>query len=62
MEVYELSFIFMGFCYIVVEGFLGELKFENVIVVVIYFVMELIGIFECLDILINQLQYNIVWG
>lgn len=61
-EVYEPSFTFMGFRYIAVEGFPGELKPENVTAVVIHSAMEPTGTFECSDPLINQLQHNIVWG
>lgn len=62
LEVYEPSFTFMGFRYIAVEGFPGELKPENVTAVVIHSDMEPTGTFECSNPLINQLQHNIVWG
>lgn len=62
LEVYEPSFTFMGFRYIAVEGFPGDLKPENVTAVVIHSDMEPTGTFECSNPLINQLQHNIVWG
>lgn len=62
LEVYEPSFTFMGFRYIAVEGFPGELKPENITAVVIHSDMEPTGTFECSNPLINQLQHNIVWG
>jgi alpha-L-rhamnosidase len=61
-ETYEPSFTFMGFRYIAVDGFPGELKPENITAVVIHSDMEPTGTFECSNELINQLQHNIVWG
>ncbi len=61
-ETYEPSFTFMGFRYVAIEGFPGELKPENLIGVVIHSDMEPIGTFECSNPLINQLQKNILWG
>ncbi|NRA48014.1 MAG: family 78 glycoside hydrolase catalytic domain [Phaeodactylibacter sp.] len=62
IEEYEPSFTFMGFRYIEVEGFPGDLEPDNVTAVVIHSAMEPSGTFECSDTLINQLQHNIVWG
>ncbi len=61
-ETYEPSFTFMGFRYVAIEGFPGELKPENLTGVVIHSDMEPIGTFECSNPLINQLQKNILWG
>ena len=61
-EIYEPSFTFMGFRYVAIEGFPGELKPENLTGVVIHSDMEPIGSFECSNPLINQLQENIQWG
>ncbi|MCB0632309.1 MAG: glycoside hydrolase family 78 protein [Saprospiraceae bacterium] len=61
-ESYEPRFTFMGFRYIAVEGFPGELKPENITAVVIHSDMKPTGSFECSNPLINQLQHNIVWG
>ena len=61
-ETYEPSFTFMGFRYVAIEGFPGDLKPENITGVVIHSDMEPIGSFECSNPLINQLQKNIQWG
>ncbi len=61
-EIYEASFTFMGFRYVAIEGFPGELKPENLTGMVIHSDMEPIGTFECSNPLINQLQKNILWG
>lgn len=61
-ETYEPSFTFMGFRYIAIDGFPGELKPENITAVVIHSDMEPNGTFECSNAMINQLQHNIVWG
>ena len=61
-ETYEPSFTFMGFRYVAIEGFPGELKPENLTGIVIHSDMEPIGKFECSNPLINQLQQNIQWG
>jgi len=61
-EVYEPHFTFMGFRYVAVDGFPGELKPEHLTGVVIHTDMPLTGRFECSSALINQLQRNIEWG
>jgi alpha-L-rhamnosidase len=61
-ETYEPKFTFMGFRYVAVEGFPGELKPENLTGVVIHSDMKVTGSFECSNPLINQLQSNILWG
>lgn len=61
-EVYEPRFTFMGFRYIAVEGFPGELKPENITGVVVHSEMTKTGSFECSNPLVNQLQHNIQWG
>jgi alpha-L-rhamnosidase len=61
-EVYEPHFTFMGFRYIRIEGFPGELKPENVKAIVIHSEMKPTSSFETSSPLINQLQHNIVWG
>ena len=62
VEVYEPRFTFMGFRYVSIEGFPGELKPENLTGIVIHSDMEPTGTFECSNPLINQLQKNIQWG
>ena len=61
-EVYEPHFTFMGFRYIRIEGFPGELKPEHVKGIVIHSEMKPTSAFETSHPLINQLQHNIVWG
>lgn len=61
-EQYEPYFTFMGFRYIAVDGFPGELKPEHITGVVIHSDMEPTGTFESSNPLLNQLQHNIVWG
>jgi len=61
-EVYEPKFTFMGFRYVSVDGFPGELKPEHLTGVVIHSDMKPTGNFECSNPLINQLQHNIQWG
>jgi alpha-L-rhamnosidase len=61
-ETYEPHFTFMGFRYVAVEGFPGELRPENLTGVVVHSDMTPIGSFECSNPLVNQLQHNIQWG
>lgn len=61
-ETYEPRFTFMGFRYIAVEGFPGDLKADNITGVVVHSEMAKTGTFECSNPLINQLQHNIEWG
>jgi alpha-L-rhamnosidase len=61
-EVFEPHFTFMGFRYIAVEGFPGELKPENFTGVVVHSDMGVTGEFTCSDTMINKLQHNIQWG
>lgn len=62
LEKYEPRFTFMGFRYVAVDGFPGELKPENLTGVVLHSEMKPTGSFECSNPLINQLQHNIQWG
>ena len=61
-EIYEPRFTFMGFRFVEVTGFPGELTVENLTGVVIHSDMEVTGKYECSNPLINQLQHNIQWG
>ena len=61
-EIYEPRFTFMGFRFVEVTGFPGELKTDNITGVVIHSDMTPTGSFECSNPLINQLQHNIQWG
>jgi alpha-L-rhamnosidase len=61
-ETYEPRFTFMGFRFVEVAGFPGELTTENITGVVVHSEMTPTGSFECSNPLLNQLQHNILWG
>ncbi|WP_254161434.1 glycoside hydrolase family 78 protein [Chryseosolibacter histidini] len=61
-EVYEPHFTFMGFRYVRVQGFPGQLTPENLLATALYSDMEPTGNFTSSHALINQLQHNIQWG
>ena len=61
-EVYEPRFTFMGFRFVEVTGFPGELTTENLTGIVVHSDMPVTGSFECSNPLLNQLQHNIQWG
>jgi alpha-L-rhamnosidase len=61
-EVYEPTFTFQGFRYVMVENYPGELTKDAITGIVIHSDMEPSGTFECDYPLINQLQSNIQWG
>ncbi len=61
-EVYEPRFTFMGFRYVEVTGFPGELTSDNITGIVVHSDMPVTGSFECSNSLVNQLQHNIKWG
>jgi alpha-L-rhamnosidase len=61
-EIYEPRFTFMGFRFVEITGFPGELKAENLTGVVVHSDMSVTGHYECSNPLINQLQHNIQWG
>ena len=52
----------MGFRYVEVTGFPGELTTDNLTGIVVHSDMAVTGSFECSNPLINQLQHNIQWG
>jgi alpha-L-rhamnosidase len=62
IEIFEPRFTFMGFRYVEVSGFTGDLTIDNVTGIVIHSDMDVTGSFECSNPLINQLQHNILWG
>lgn len=62
VEVYEPHFTFMGFRYVKVEGWPGELTLDDLTGVVVHSEMPVTGEFECSNPLVNQLQHNIEWG
>ena len=61
-EVYEPHFTYLGFRYVAVEGYPGEIRPDSVSGVVIHSDMMLTGGFETSSKLVNQLQHNILWG
>ncbi len=61
-EVYEPRFTFMGFRFVEVKGFPGELTTDNLTGIVVHSDMPVTGSYECSNPLINQLQHNIRWG
>ena len=61
-QKFEPHFTFMGFRYVKVTQFPGEIKPEYFIATALYSDMEPTGEFSCSDPLINQLQHNIQWG
>jgi alpha-L-rhamnosidase len=61
-EIYEPRFTFMGFRYVEIAGFPGELTTANLTGVVVHSDMPVTGSFECSNPLLNQLQHNIQWG
>jgi alpha-L-rhamnosidase len=61
-EVYEPHFTFQGFRYVLVEGWPGVLKPDDLTGIVVYSDMSITGHFESSDAMLNQLQHNIQWG
>jgi len=61
-EIYEPRFTFMGFRFVEVTGFPGELTTDNITGIVVHSDMAVTGSYECSNPLINQLQHNIQWG
>lgn len=66
VETYEPRFTFMGFRYVAVDGWPGDMTLEAArdafTGVVVHSDIPRTGTFECSNPLINQLQHNIVWG
>jgi len=61
-ETYRPHFTFMGFRYIKIEGYSGNINLDDFTGEVIHSDMEFTGTFECSDALVNRLQQNIQWG
>jgi len=61
-ETYEPRFTFMGFRFVEVTGFPGELTADNITGVVVHSDMAVTGSYESSSALLNQLQHNIQWG
>jgi alpha-L-rhamnosidase len=62
IETYEPYFTFMGFRYIKIEDYTGEINLNDFTGKVIHSDMEFTGDFECSDSPVNQLHKNIQWG
>ncbi len=62
VETWEPRFTFMGFQFVKVEGFPGELTLDTLTGIVVHSDIPSTGSFECSNPMINQLQHNIVWG
>ena len=61
-ETFHPYFTWMGFRYIKVEGYRGEIDPANFEAVTLYSDMEPAGSFTTSNPLVNQLQHNIQWG
>ena len=61
-ETYEPRFTFMGFRYVALDSFPGELSPSSITGIVVHSDMPVNGTFACSDSLVNQLQHNIEWG
>ncbi len=61
-EIFEPHFTFMGFRYVAVDGYPGELTTDRLTGVVVHSDMTSAGELDTSNPLINQLQHNIVWG
>lgn len=61
-EIYEPRFTFMGFRFVEVKGFPGELTTDNLTGIVVHSDMAVTGNYECSNPMVNQLQHNIQWG
>lgn len=61
-ETYEAQFTFMGFRYVQLVQFPGEIRLDDFTGSVVYSGMEPTGTFACSDELVTKLQQNIVWG
>lgn len=62
IENFEPHFTFFGFRYVKVEGVTGKINPNDFTAVALYSDMKPIGVFECSNPLVNQLQNNIQWG
>ncbi len=61
-EIFEPHFTFMGFRYIRIDRYPGEVKPENFTGIVMHTDMEETGDFSCSNPMVNQLVHNIKWG
>ncbi len=61
-ETWEPTFTFMGFRYVKVSGYPGEVTPDMLTGIVLHTDLDRTGSFSCNSELINQLQHNIIWG
>ncbi|MRG48410.1 Bacterial alpha-L-rhamnosidase [Chitinophaga sp. SYP-B3965] len=61
-QSFEPHFTFMGFRYVKVDGYPGELQAGDLTAVALYSDMATTGKFTTSNTLLNQLQHNIQWG
>jgi alpha-L-rhamnosidase len=61
-EVFEPHFTWHGFRYVEVAGHPGPLTSEDVTACVVHSDIEVTGVFECSDPVVNQLHANIDWS
>jgi len=61
-ETFEPHFTFMGFRYVAIDGYPGELTTDRLTGVVVHSDMTPAGEFDTSNPFINQLQHNILWG
>lgn len=61
-EIFEPRFTFMGFRFLEITGFPGDLTTDNITGVVVHSDMPVTGTYESSNPLLNQLQHNIQWG
>ncbi|MCI8286211.1 MAG: family 78 glycoside hydrolase catalytic domain [Lachnospiraceae bacterium] len=61
-EEYHPLFTFMGFRYVQILQWPGEVKAEDFLAFALYSQMEQTGTFRCSNPLVNRLQQNILWG
>ena len=62
VEVFEPRFTFMGFRFVEITGYPGDLAPDNITGIVVHSEMEPTGTFESSNPLLNKLQQNIIWG
>jgi alpha-L-rhamnosidase len=61
-EIFEPHFTWHGFRYVEVEGYPGTLSPESISARVVHSDIEVTGIFQCSDPVVNQLHSNIDWS
>lgn len=62
VQTYKPHFSFMGFRYIRLDSYPGEIQPENFTAIVVHSTMKRTGNFTCSNPLLNQLYQNVIWG